>query len=229
MMFSVNLTMTQFTRALRAERFCWVPIDLQRPLYLSMNIVLLLIQGIGNIITVSTTNIAIIKAGTKIGIAIFVVQLVFWLFTLTEHTYITIRLRRGMAEASKAIFPNWKYWSQLFGLAVSIIALGRNMVRLTMSGGIEFLLLNEWPSYAFDGYQMAVVLGAWAIWYLPGKCRDAFETTSQAGIPILHTSDSRDSRDSRDSSDRRARRARSRQDRMQRRDERPRRESYEIC
>ena len=39
-------------------------------------------------------------------------------------------------------------------------------------GGIEFLVQNEWPSYAFDGFQMGVVLGAWAVWYLPGWLRE---------------------------------------------------------
>jgi hypothetical protein len=188
MMFSVNLAMIEFTRALKAERFCWVPVNLQRPLYLSMNTVLALIQGIGGIMTASSTNVTIIAAGTKVGIAIFIIQLVFWLFTLAENTYITIRLRRGSSETSQSAFPTWKYWSQLFGLAVSIIALGRNIMRLTMDGGIEFLLVNEWTSYAFDGYQMAVVLGVWAIWYLPGKCRDVSEMTPHSmSLYRLHT------------------------------------------
>lgn len=223
-MFSVNLAMTEFTRALSAERFCWVPVNVQRPLYLSMNTILALIQGIGAIMTVSSTNFTIIEAGAKIGIAMFVIQLVFWLFTLAENTYITIRLRRGLSETSKSAFPTWKYWSQLFGLAVSIIAFGRNIMRLTMNGGVEFLVVNEWPSYAFDGYQMAVVLGAWAIWYLPGKCRDASEIVSNSmGLSRLQTGYSEDSRDSTES------RAQRRHDRMQRREDRLRRGRYEAC
>lgn len=221
-MFSVNLTMTEFTRALGAEKFCWVPV--QRPLYLSMNAVLALVQAIGGILTAASTNFAIITTGTKIGIAMFVIQLVFWLFTFAENTYITIRLRRELSETTQSAFPTWKYWSQLFGLAVSIIAFGRNIVRLTMNGGIEFLIVNEWPSYAFDGYQMAVVLGAWAIWYLPGKCRDVSEIMSHTmSLSRLHTGGSEDSRDSAES------RVQRRHNRMQQREDRLRRGTYEAC
>ncbi|KAJ5930881.1 hypothetical protein N7466_006374 [Penicillium verhagenii] len=174
-MFSVNLTMTDFTRTLSATRFCWVPIDLQQPLYLTINTVLIIIQTVGGIMTVASQSLESIEVASKMSIAIFVIQLVFWLFTLAENIYMSICLRRHPTEASKTAFPRWKNWNQLFGLAISIIAVGRNIVRLTMDGGIAFLVENEWPSYAFDGYQMVVVLGAWAIWYLPGKCRDTTE------------------------------------------------------
>ncbi|KAJ5715701.1 uncharacterized protein N7483_012882 [Penicillium malachiteum] len=217
MMFSVNLAMIEFTRALRAERFCWIPIDFQRPVCLSVNTALVLLQFIGGIMTVSSTTMNVIAMATKIGIAVFVTQTIFWLFTLAEHTYMTIRLRHVLDEANnlKPVFPNWKYWSQLFGLAISIIATGRNIVRLTMDGGIAFLIENEWPSYAFDGYQMIIVMGAWAIWYLPGKLQAELETYTS--LPI-HTRDPRFSGEGR---------AQRRHDRVQRRQERLGREHLE--
>jgi hypothetical protein len=169
-MVSVNITQTDFARLLRAGQFCWVPITWQQPLYLGINGVLLVLQAIGGILTISSSSIATIATGSKLTIAVYVTQTFFWLFTLAEHLYMTIKLSRYPTEASKTCLPNWKQWKNLFGLAVSIIATGRNIMRLTMAGGIQFLVVNEWPSYAFDGYQMFVVLGAWTIWYLPQKC-----------------------------------------------------------
>lgn len=170
-MFSVNLIQTEFARTMGAEEYCWVPIRWQRPLYLSINTVLILIQAVAGIMTVGSTSIATITIGSKITIAIYVIQAVFWGFVFAESICMTIQLQRHPTEPSKHAMANWKYWNQLFGLATCIIAFGRNIVRLTMSGGVVFLIQNEWPSYAFDGFQMIVVLGAWAIWYLPGKCR----------------------------------------------------------
>lgn len=171
-MFSVNLTQIDFARVLEAKDFCWVPIPWQRALYLGLNTALMIVQLVGGMISTASSSIENIEIGTKITIAIYVIQLFFWLFTFAENTYMTIRLRRQPTEACNTKIPHWKRWNQLFGLSVSIIAAGRNVMCLTMAGGVAFLVEKEWPSYAFDGYQMVVVLSAWAIWYLPEKlCR----------------------------------------------------------
>ena len=101
----------------------------------------------------------------------------------------TIKLRRQPTEACNSKVPHWKCWSQLFGLSVSTIAAGRNVMRLTMAGGLTFLVENEWPSYTFDGYQMAVVLGAWAIWYLPENLRKVGSRVSYTSLVELERPD----------------------------------------
>lgn len=123
--------------------------------------------------SVAQASIEKTATGIKLKTAIFVIQIVFWGFTFVENIHIMSRVSRHRSEAIRERIPKWKYWNQLFGLAISVIALGRNVMRLTMDGGVEFLNVNEWPSYAFDGYQMVVVMGAWAIWYLPEKCHEA--------------------------------------------------------
>lgn len=212
-MFSVNLTQTEFARALGAEKFCWLSIGVQRTLYISINTVLILLQTIAGIMTVASTSTAIIAVAAKMAIAAYVAQTIFWLFTMVENICMTVRLRRYPTDASMTIFPDWKYWNQLLALAISIIAIGRNIVRLTMDGGIVILLLNEWPSYAFDGYQMVVVLGAWAIWYLPEKCESVTEATSLMSLPNPST---------------RKDRAQRRHGRIQRRDEISRAGQYYV-
>lgn len=174
-MFSVNLTQIKFARALGAEKLCFIPIQWQRPLVLSMNGVLLCVQAIGGIMATTTTSVTTIAIGTKIMLAIYVVQFIFWLVIFADNICMTLRLRRHTTESSQYSFSSWKKWNQLFGLSTSIIALGRNILRLTMDGGIAFLVENEWPAYAFDGYQMIIVLGAWAIWYLPEKCESIMD------------------------------------------------------
>lgn len=169
-MLSVNLTQTNFARALEAEQLCWVPLQWQKSLYLSLNTVLIILQAVGGIMTVASTSITTITIGGKMTIAIYVIQTVFWGFTFAENVCMTIRLGRRPTETSTGPLKKWKSWNQLFGLTTSIIGFGRNVMCLTMAGGIAFLVENEWPSYAFNGYQMIVVLGAWAIWYLPEKC-----------------------------------------------------------
>jgi hypothetical protein len=169
-MFSVNLTQTTFARALHAGNICWVPVALQKWLYLGINIMLIIPQAIGGIVAVSSTSIPVITTASKMTIAIYVVQTVFWGFTFAENIYMSVSLRRHPTEESLHRLRNWKYWNQLFGLSVSIIGFGRNIMRLTMSGGIAFLIENEWPSYAFDGCQMVVIMSAWVVFYLPGKC-----------------------------------------------------------
>lgn len=188
-MFSVNLTQTEFVGTLSAEKFCWVPITWQRPLYLSINTVLILTQAVGGIMTVGSTSIATIAVGFKITIAIYVTQAIFWGFVFAENISISIRLGRHPTESSRHAMANWKRWNQLFGLSTSIIAFGRNIMRLTMAGGIAFLIENEWPSYAFDGFQMVVVLGAWTIWYLPGKCSAIRKETDYLSLTRLERSE----------------------------------------
>lgn len=169
-MLSVNLTQTNFARALEAEQLCLVPFQWQKSLYLSLNTFLIILQAVGGIMTVASTSITTITIGSKMTIAVYVIQTFFWGFIFAENVCMTIRLGRRPTETSTGPLKNWKSWNQLFGLSTSIIGLGRNVMCLTMAGGIAFLTENEWPSYAFDGYQMIVVLGAWAIWYLPEKC-----------------------------------------------------------
>ncbi len=188
-MLSVNLVQTEFARVLEADKFCWVPISWQPALYLSLNAVLMALQLVGGVMATASSSIQIIEAGTRITIAIYVVQLFFWLFTFAEHTYMTIKLRRQPTEACNSTFPHWKRWSQLFGLSVSIIAAGRNVMRLTMAGGVSFLVENEWPSYAFDGYQMVIVLGGWAIWYLPEYLRKVGSRVSYTSLAELERPD----------------------------------------
>ncbi|RMZ85804.1 hypothetical protein DV737_g387, partial [Chaetothyriales sp. CBS 132003] len=116
---------------------------------------------------------ATIESGGKAVIASYVAQMLFWAYLLAENTYFSIRLGRWIKKdperRTTIRLSHWKWWNQLFGLSVSIIGFGRNLVRLTALGGVEFLLVNEWTEYAFDGYQLAVVLFAWGVFYLPGK------------------------------------------------------------
>ncbi|KAJ5727854.1 hypothetical protein N7493_005674 [Penicillium malachiteum] len=169
-MFSVNMTQTKFARALHAERFCFIPIDWQPWLYMSINTLLAILQVIGGIMTAASTSTTTLATASKMTIAIFIIQTAFWVLTLADNICMNIRLRRQPTEPSKSSLANWKIWNQLFGLSTSIIGTGRNVMRLTMAGGVAFLVDYEWPCYAFDGYQMVVVLGAWAIFYLPEKC-----------------------------------------------------------
>jgi hypothetical protein len=190
-MFSVNLIQIEFARVLEAKRFCWVPIAWQPLLYLSLNTILMIAQLVGDAMSTASSSIEIIETGSKITIAIYVIQLLFWLFTLAENTYMTIRLRRQPTDACKTKIPHWKRWSQFFGLSVCIIAAGRNVMRLTMVGGVAFLVDNEWPSYAFDGYQMVVVLSAWAIFYLPEKLCKVSSRVSYMSLTELERADER--------------------------------------
>lgn len=171
-MISVNLVQTEFYQVLDAERLCWVPISWQRIIYSMLNGILILIQAIGGIMVVASSSRTTIAAAAKLTIGTYVAQTIFWAFTFAENIYMAVQLRRHPTDASQTLLSRWRIWNQLFGLSISIIGLGRNVMRLTMAGGIAFLVKNEWASYAFDGYQMVVVLGAWAIWYLPEKCRD---------------------------------------------------------
>ena len=93
--------------------------------------------------TVASASRDTIVAGSKITLAIYVVQAVFWGCIFAENIHMTLRLRRQPTEASKVVLANWKYWNQLLGLAVYIIAFGRNVMPLAMNGGGPFLIANE--------------------------------------------------------------------------------------
>ncbi|KAJ5106185.1 hypothetical protein N7456_002860 [Penicillium angulare] len=186
-MISVSLIHTSFVQALDAGNFCFIRLDWQQPLYLSINAILISLQTIGGIMTVASTSQATIATGSKITIAIYVVQTLFWGFLFVENICMSIRLRRQASNSCEDSLGNWKMWNQLFGLSISIIGFGRNVMCLTMAGGIAFLVDNEWPSYAFDGYQMVVVLGAWAIWYLPEKCQNIREKRNYRSLVRLET------------------------------------------
>lgn len=182
-MVTVTLVHTEYTKALNAEKLCWLPIRMQRPLYFSINLLCIFVQAAGGIDMAAAKERGLAEAGSKIKIASFVAQMVFWGFIAAENGWVTYRygawlrksqnqglLEPGVSSDSKSGFTKYKVWSQLFGLAISII-LGRNLMRLTELG-VDFLKNNEWTSYAFDGFQMVVVMGAWGIFYLPGKCKE---------------------------------------------------------
>ncbi|KAK4495852.1 hypothetical protein PRZ48_013120 [Zasmidium cellare] len=172
LMFTVTLTHTEYIKALNAEKLCWLPIRMQRPLYFCFNFLCIFVQGAGGIDMAAASERGLAEAGGKIKIASFVAQMVFWIFIAVENGWVTYRYgamlrraeRNGQAETGMAVpdiksgFTKYKLWSQLFGLAISIIV-GRNLMRLTELG-VDFLKNNEWPGYAFDGYQMVVVMGA---------------------------------------------------------------------
>ena len=172
-MLTVNITQVKMMRCLKSEKMGLVPARFRLPTYLISNIALLLLQMIGSVILALTHRVALIESATKILIASYVCQMVFWLFTLVENIVWSIRFGRSSSN-NQSMMPHWKRYNQLFGLAISIVALGRNLVRMTQlgMGPNGFLTVNEWPSYAFDFYQIAVVLLAWGIFYLPGVCKD---------------------------------------------------------
>ncbi|KAJ6125268.1 hypothetical protein N7471_012585 [Penicillium samsonianum] len=173
-MLTVNLTQVKMMRCLKSENLGLLPAQFRLPIYLTFNIVLLLIQGIGGVILALTHKPGLIGSATKILIASYVCQIVFWIFTLAENIFWSIRFGRSSFANTQLMMPHWRRYNQLFSLAISIIATGRNLMRMTQlgvgSGG--FLTVNEWPSYAFDFYQTAVVLMAWGIFYLPGICKE---------------------------------------------------------
>lgn len=182
LMCTITLTHTAFIRALNATRFCWVPLRLQRPLYLAINTICIIIQAVGGITFAAASGKHMAEIGDRLIIAAYVMQMVFWLYILAENTWVTTKVGKEAKRArlnpegldaavpAKERFVHYKRWRQLFGLAISIL-FGRNMMRLTELG-MKFLQENEWTSYAFDGYQIVVVMGVWAVFYLPGKCRE---------------------------------------------------------
>lgn len=182
-MVTVNLTQVKMMRCLRTENLGLLPAKLRLPIYLSVNITLLLLQSIGAVIVALTHNITLLGSATKILTASYVCQMIFWMFTLAENILWSIRFGRSSSANTQLMMPHWKRYNQLFGLAISIVAMGRNMVRLTMLGmGPDGMMtVNEWPSYAFDFYQTAIILLAWGIFYLPGVCKEVeFKNVHQA-------------------------------------------------
>ncbi|KAF2095730.1 hypothetical protein NA57DRAFT_79440 [Rhizodiscina lignyota] len=180
LMFTVGLIQPQFVAVLHGEQCVWVPLHLQRRLYLGLNATLLFLQMSGAIITVISHDIGLLKIGGKVLIAAYIIQIVFWAFLLAENTYFRFRLQR-LRQTHE--LRHWKWWIQLFGLAITIIAFGRNLVRLTAIGGVTFLLVNEWPSYAFDGFQMVVVMLAWGLFYLPGVLKKQHDLVGRGDVP----------------------------------------------
>lgn len=182
-MVTVNLTQVKMMRCLRSESFGFLPAQFRLPIYLTFNILLLLLQAIGAVIIALTHKPALIESATKILIASYVSQMIFWMFTLAENIFWSFRFGRSSFASTQLMMPHWKRYNQLFGLAISIVAMGRNMTRLTQMGmGADgFLTANEWTSYAFDFYQTAIVLLAWGIFYLPGICKEIeFQNVHQA-------------------------------------------------
>lgn len=175
LMFTVTLSHTAFLRALHADDFCWVPIRFQRPIYLGVNLACFIIQLAGGIELGVAQTRHIAETGSKLKIAAYVIQMVFWGYILAENTTVMIRLGNAIKRAHKASltqmssmtnnasgvlltaerFPHFKRWSQLIGLAISIIGFGRNLMRLTELG-VAFLQNNEWTGYAFDGFQVCI-------------------------------------------------------------------------
>ena len=172
-MLTVNLTQVKMMRCLKSENLGLLSAQLRLPIYLASNIVLLILQGIGAMIIALTHEVTLIESATKIITASYVCQMVFWIFTFAENIFWTVRFGRSSSNI-QLMMPHWKLYNQLFGLAISIIAIGRNLMRLTELGMRPngFMAVNEWPNYAFDIYQTAVVLMAWGIFYLPGICKE---------------------------------------------------------
>ncbi|KAJ5332039.1 uncharacterized protein N7506_005822 [Penicillium brevicompactum] len=179
-MFTVNVTQVKMMRCLNSENLGAIPVPLRLPTYLIINTALLLLQMVGSVILAVTHRVALLETATKILTASYVCQMVFWLSVLGDS--IIWRIRFGRSPSSNPPrMAHWKYYAQLFDLAISIVALGRSLMRLTQLGmGPEgFLTVTEWPNYAFDFYQPAVILLAWGVFYLPGICREiAFKNVS---------------------------------------------------
>ncbi|CAG7918522.1 unnamed protein product [Penicillium olsonii] len=172
-MLTVNVTQVKMMRCLSPVNLGVIPARFTLPIYLTANALLLLLQLTGSTILMLATKEDLVETATKILIASYVSQMVFWLFTLAESIVWRIRFGRS-TWSSSSMMKHWKYYMQLFDLAISIVALGRNLMRLTQlgMGPYGFLTANEWPSYAFDYYQTAIVLLAWGVFYLPGVCKE---------------------------------------------------------
>lgn len=151
-MVTVNLTQVKMMRCLRSENFGLLPAQFRLPIYFTTN--LLLLQGIGAMIITLTHKPALIGSAMKILTASYVCQMIFWMFTLAENILWSFRFGRSSFANAQLMMPHWKRYNQLFGLAISIVAMGRNMTRLTQMG-----MVNEWTSYAFDFYQTALLAG----------------------------------------------------------------------
>jgi hypothetical protein len=189
--FTVTLCHTSYLQAISAEKFAWVPVRLQRPVYLAANVIAFVFQFIGSAMlgTASTRHAA--STDTLLMITGYAIQLAFGVFLMAENITVTLRtskaikkarseeprepLRgsRGVAQVShiKQRFPHFQRWNQLFGLAIGIIPIGRNMMRMT-EFGVSMLSERELFSYLFDGWQMVLVMAMFGLFYLPGKLKD---------------------------------------------------------
>ncbi|KAJ5920338.1 hypothetical protein N7516_011196 [Penicillium verrucosum] len=143
----VTVNLTQENDALFEVRKHWSSAQFRLPIYFTTNLLLLLLLGIGAMIIALTHKPALIGSAMKILTASYVCQMIFWMFTLAENILWGFRFGRSSFANAQMMMPHWKRYNQLFGLAISIVAMGRNMTRLTQMG-----MVNEWTSYAFDFY-----------------------------------------------------------------------------
>ncbi|PLB43219.1 hypothetical protein P170DRAFT_431175 [Aspergillus steynii IBT 23096] len=172
LMFTVHLSHAEFVKALHAEKHVFVGPRIARPLYFALNTVLFLLMMFSIVMLVTTSDDGKKPLYTTLVKASLIIQLIFWLVTFVENAWLSIRLRRHPTTESIEVIPSWKRWNQLFGLAISILAMGHNVVQMQMLGEAKgFMASAEWAAYAFDIYQSGVVLLGWGIWYLPGRCR----------------------------------------------------------
>lgn len=185
LMFTVNLTQSPFQHVLKSENLGITPFRWQRTIYSFINVAAFIIQVVGVSLDVSAASVPAAKTATQLIIASFIIQIFWWLFIMAEGIVIQFKVARRLQEEAQEVMPHWKRWNQLFGLAIMII-FGRNLMRLTEfgMGATGFLMINEWPGYAFDGYQMIVVMGAWGIFYLPGKCKQAEKTARMNSLEM---------------------------------------------
>ncbi|PYI00852.1 hypothetical protein BO78DRAFT_424110 [Aspergillus sclerotiicarbonarius CBS 121057] len=186
-MFTVNLTGVEFIRALGAEKKVLIKPRIARPLYFTLNAILFLLLSVGVVLKVTATATDKVQLGSTLTKVALVIQLLFWLFLFIENLVMTIRLGRDPTKEALEVIPKWKRWNQLLGLAISIIAMGHNVVQMTQlsTGSENFMTATEWPAYAFDIYQMAVVLGAWGVWYLPGRCHGVVAKRKIYGLRVV--------------------------------------------
>ncbi|KAH9826318.1 RTA1 like protein-domain-containing protein [Teratosphaeria destructans] len=191
-MFTVTWLHTSTIEVLQAQRFCWVPFRFQRFGYTITNVVLALLQLTGSIDMVALATRWGANLGADLIIASYVTQMVFWLFIFAENTFVVIKTKGAIKRAERLDmsagmpeptilsvyrrYPNFQRWNQVIGLAIMIIGTGRNLMRLTELG-VQMLRDTEWMTYAFDIYQMVIVMGAYAAFYLPGKLHEV-KTTS---------------------------------------------------
>ncbi|KAK4862596.1 hypothetical protein LT330_002729 [Penicillium expansum] len=112
-MVTVNLTQVKMMRCLRSENLGLLPAKLRLPIYLSVNITLLLLQSIGAVIVALTHNITLLGSATKILTASYVCQMIFWMFTLAENILWSIRFGRSSSANTQLMMPHWKRFSSV--------------------------------------------------------------------------------------------------------------------
>ncbi|KAF5855306.1 hypothetical protein ETB97_009465 [Aspergillus alliaceus] len=130
-MFTVNLTAAEFTKALRAEKQVFLNPRNARPLYFILNAVISLLLSLGIIMNVTATDKHKVDAGDTFLKISLVTQLIFWLFAFNDNAVMSFWLGRNPSKESLEVMPKWKRWNQSFRMAISIIALGHNVMQLT--------------------------------------------------------------------------------------------------